>query len=218
MNVLTLPEVTSFEHLFFPAAQPAGKLMVVLHGLGDSAEGFIWMPQHLGLPHLDILLVNAPNPYFMGYAWYDIEDPRPGVLHARNMLGQLLTELAAQGWKNENIILFGFSQGCLISIDFALRYGQPLAGIIGVSGYALLEGNLKKEIHAQARKQNWLVTHGHLDGMLPLERTRDQMEALRGHGIPIQWHEFDKEHTIDMEYELPLLREWIAEQLGFSPA
>ena len=147
MNVLTLPEITSFDHLFFPATQPSQKLIVVLHGLGDSVEGFIWMPDHLNLPQADILLVNAPQPYFMGYQWYDIDDPRPGVLHARQLLGQLLTELAGQGWSSENIILFGFSQGCLVTIDFALRYPQPLAGIIGVSGYALLEGNLKKEIH-----------------------------------------------------------------------
>jgi len=212
MNVLSLAQVTSFDHVFVPAAQPDRKLVVVLHGLGDSLEGFMWMPRQIQLPQMDFLLVNAPIPYFMGYAWYDIEDPRPGVLAARELLNRLFEELAKEGWSSENIVLFGFSQGCLVSIDFALRYPKPLAGIVGVSGYALLEGNLKKEIHPQARKQAWLVTHGHMDAILPLERTRGQMEALRGHGIPIEWHEFNKEHTIDFEDELPLFRQWIAGQ------
>ncbi len=40
------------------------------------------------------------------------------------------------------------------------------------------------------------------------------MEQLQGWGIPIEWHEYAKEHTIDMEDEMPLLRRWIGERLG----
>src|SRR2546421_11134739 len=46
-------------------------LMIVLHGLGDSMEGYRWLPAALGLPWLHYLLVNGPDPYFGGYAWYD---------------------------------------------------------------------------------------------------------------------------------------------------
>jgi len=56
------------------------RLMIVLHGLGDSMEGFRWLPSALGLPWLNYLLVNAPDPYFGGWAWYDFAgDPRPGI-------------------------------------------------------------------------------------------------------------------------------------------
>ncbi|MCZ6843728.1 MAG: serine esterase [SAR324 cluster bacterium] len=197
-----------------PAAEPSDALVVVLHGLGDSMEGFFWLPGTLGLPGVNYLLVNAPNPYVIGYAWYDIENPAPGVLQGRELIGKLFDELERQGWESRNVLLFGFSQGCVMSIDFALRHPEPLAGIVGISGYALLDEYTESEIQPQAREQAWLITHGHHDPLLPLYRTRNMMDQLRQWGIPIEWHDYPKEHTIDMEEELPLLRNWIGGRFG----
>jgi hypothetical protein len=36
------------------------------------------------------------------------------------------------------------------------------------------------------------------------------MERLGAAGVPIEWHEFAKGHTLDPERELPLIRNWIA--------
>ena len=204
------PTVTALEARFFPAPQPSRRLVVVLHGLGDSMAGFYWMPQMLGLPWLNYLLVNAPQPYYTGYAWYDLEDPEPGVLAGRARLRTLLAELDTQGWPAADTLLFGFSQGCLMSLDFALRHPQPLAGIVGVSGYAFGLERLPAELHPQALQQAWLVTHGTHDELLPVARTAAQMNRLRELGLPIEWHTFPKGHTIDPQDELPLLRDWIA--------
>lgn len=35
------------------------RLMIVLHGLGDSMAGYTWVPQALRLPWMNYLLVNA---------------------------------------------------------------------------------------------------------------------------------------------------------------
>ena len=210
------PEITAFTTRFFPAQQESSRLVIVLHGLGDSLEGFLWLPQMLALPNANYLLVNAPHPYAIGYSWYDIDDPAPGVLHGRELIGRLFEELVGQGWRSRDMLLFGFSQGCVMSIDFALRHGEPLAGIVGISGYAMLDERTEAEIHPQARSQPWLVTHGSHDPLLPLARTRGMMEQLQAWGIPIEWHEYPKEHTIDMEEELPLLRDWIGARLEGS--
>jgi phospholipase/carboxylesterase len=211
------PTLTALQSRFVPAAQPSRRLMVVLHGLGDSLLGFTWMPPMLRLPWLNYLLVNAPHPYFIGFAWYDIEDPEPGVLQGRGLLRRLFAELGAQGWPAADTVLFGFSQGCLMSLDFALRYEGALAGIVGVSGYAFGLERLPAELHPRAREQAWLVTHGTDDELLPIARTRAQMEQLRALGVPIEWHEFPKAHTIDPERELPLIRGWIAARWPAEP-
>ncbi|HZI33613.1 MAG TPA: serine esterase, partial [Candidatus Binatia bacterium] len=55
---------------FIPAADQASRrLFVVLHGLGDSAAGWSWLPGALNLPWLNYLLVNAPDEYYGGYSW-----------------------------------------------------------------------------------------------------------------------------------------------------
>ena len=56
------------------------RLMVMLHGLGDSIEGYRWLPEALDLPWLNFLLVNAPDEYFGGYSWFDYPDNlAPGI-------------------------------------------------------------------------------------------------------------------------------------------
>jgi len=47
------------------------RLLIMLHGLGDSIAGYGWMPEALNLPWLNYLLVNAPDSYYGGYSWYD---------------------------------------------------------------------------------------------------------------------------------------------------
>ena len=57
---------------FIPATEPGAKhLMVVLHGLGDSMEGYRFLPQALGIPWMNYLLVNAPDDYYGGFKWFD---------------------------------------------------------------------------------------------------------------------------------------------------
>lgn len=206
------PRITALETRFIPAQQASTRLAIVLHGLGDSMEGFAFLPQILRIPWLNYLLVNAPTPYFTGYAWYDLDNPTPGILASRARLQQLFAELDAAGAPSGDRILSGFSQGCLMSIDFALRYGRPLAGIIGISGYAAFMSRLAGETTDQAKRQAWLITHGIEDELLPIERTRAQMEQLKAVGIPIEWHEFLKGHTLDLEDELPLIHDWIVQR------
>lgn len=60
-----------------PAAEPnSRRLMVLLHGLGDSMEGYRWLPAALNLPWLNYLLVNAPDEYYDGFSWFDISGDR----------------------------------------------------------------------------------------------------------------------------------------------
>jgi len=203
------PRITALETRFIAAPQPSTRLAIVLHGLGDSMEGFAFLPQILRIPWLNYLLVNAPNPYFTGYAWYDLDNPTPGILDSRARLQRLFAELDAAGSPTEDRILSGFSQGCLMSIDFALRYDRPLAGIVGISGYAAFLKRLAAETTEQAKRQAWLITHGTEDELLPVEQTRAQMDQIQAVGVPIEWHVFEKGHTLDVEHELPLIREWI---------
>ena len=37
------------------------RLMILLHGLGDSMDGWRWFPEAMKLPWLNYLLVNAPD-------------------------------------------------------------------------------------------------------------------------------------------------------------
>src|SRR5690606_23360894 len=108
--------------------------------------------------------------YYGGYSWYDYSgDMRPGVTRSRDLLLGLLEELQAQDVRPEDIFLFGFSQGCLMATDVALRAPVVLGGAVGVSGYVAFPGEYPDAFSPAARMQKILITHGRLDPVVPFE-------------------------------------------------
>ena len=200
---------------FIPAHHPNSKdLLIALHGLGDSMEGYRWLPKALNLPSLNILLVNAPDSYYGGFSWYDFaNDPAPGVERSYRLLAGLLDSRSEQGFPSERTILFGFSQGCLMAFETGLRYPRKLAGLVGVSGYVHEPARLLKLASPAAAEQAFLITHGTRDAMIPAARVRPQTEQLRQAGLNIAFEEYDKDHTI-IEPELHRIRAWVAERLA----
>jgi phospholipase/carboxylesterase len=198
-----------------PAADPKSqRLIVMLHGLGDSLEGFRWLPEALGLPWLNYLLVNAPDEYYGGYSWFDLDDPTPGVRRSRELLFTLLDDVRAKNFPADQITLGGFSQGCLMSAEVGLSYPQVLAGIVGISGWVWEPETLIREMPAAALRQRFLLTHGTADPMLPIAKTRAQIPLLQAAGLNVTWREFAKGHTIAGEPELAVIRDFI--RAGYS--
>jgi phospholipase/carboxylesterase len=196
---------------FYPAPQVGSqRLLVALHGLGDSAAGYRWLPPALGLPWLNCLLVNAPDHYYGGYSWYDFAgDPGPGIRRSRELLFQLLDAQPERGFPTGQTTLFGFSQGCLMVWEAGLRYPHRFAGLVGISGYAHEPETALKELSAQARHQRLLVTHGTEDPLIPFQDVKRQASVLKAAGLQIEWREFVKPHTIAGEEELDVIRQFI---------
>jgi phospholipase/carboxylesterase len=194
-----------------PAAEASSKrLMIMLHGLGDSIAGYRWMPPALDLPWLNYVLVNAPDEYYGGYSWYDFAgDIVPGVVRSRKLLIALLEAQERMGFASKDMIIGGFSQGCLMAMDVGLRYPHMLAGIVGISGYVCEPEKLIREMSPVARKQRILMTHGTRDTMVPFGRVKEQVKLLQSAGLNLEWHDFEKGHTIAGEEELDLIRKFI---------
>ena len=195
-------------HELIPARDKnSRRLMVMLHGLGDSIEGYRWLPEAMGLPWMSYLLVNAPDEYYGGYSWFDFAgNIVPGVERNRKALFELLDSLRGKGFATEQITFGGFSQGCLMAIEVALRYPHRFAGIVGISGYVCEPEKLVQELSPVALRQRFLITHGTLDPMLPFADVREQVNILKAAGLHIEWHELVKGHTIAGEDELELIR------------
>lgn len=213
-----------FQSKYVPAPKPGPreKVLVVFHGLGDSLNGFTWMPAQLRLESLSYLLVNAPDDYYGGYSWFDftgggqaMEAGRPGILRSRKLIQGLLGELHAQGVAYRDILLFGFSQGCLMALDAGLRFGEVLGGVCGVSGWLAFQDEYPAAFSPVAGQQEFLVTHGLQDPLLPFKLSQAQCDFLKAQGIRLTFQAYDKDHTILPE-ELQDIRNWLGERLAAS--
>jgi phospholipase/carboxylesterase len=201
----------------FIAAEQKGSraLLIMLHGLGDSIEGYRWLPEALRLPWMNYLLANAPDEYYGGYSWFDFAgDIKPGVHRSRKMLFDLLDAQREKGFPIDQTTFGGFSQGCLMSVEVGLRYPHRLAGIVGISGYVCEPEKLLQELSPVATQQRLLITHGTRDPMIPFGRVREQINLLKAAGVNVTFREFEKAHTIAGEEELALIRDFIA--AGYS--
>ena len=87
------PKQTKLHSELIPAPDPhSRRLMVMMHGLGDSIEGYRWLPEALRLPWMNYLLVNAPDEYYGGYSWFDFGgDILPGVKRSRARARRLVS-------------------------------------------------------------------------------------------------------------------------------
>ena len=191
--------------------------MVVLHGLGDSMEGYRWLPDIMENPKLNYLLVNAPDIYHDGFSWYDIyNNPTPGIERSRKLIFSLMDQQRKAGYNTEKTFLFGFSQGCLMTLETGLRYPYQFAGLVGISGYVNAPKNLINELSPLAKEQKFLITHGTTDPLLPLKETKSNIDQLSTAGVNIQWEVFEKEHTIQGETEMNVVRHFVKKNMDIK--
>lgn len=189
--------------------------VMVLHGLGDSKEGWKPVADYLALPNTGWIFVQAPDCHYEGWSWFDLRlpDPRPDlsqVVRSRTRLRDLLTHLeTTRGIRCENLTLMGFSQGCLMTMAVGLTHDRPFAGLVGISGWVADLESYPAAFGAAADRQRILMTHGDHDPVIPIEVTRPQALRLQGLGLDLTWREYSKAHGLDTERELGEVKAFI---------
>ncbi len=200
------------EHLFIPAKISSKKLMIILHGRGDSSDGFKMLPEFLKLDDMNYIMFDAPFEYFTGHSWYQLPpDQLPGIEYSSKLLTHDLDVLFETDFNAQESFLFGFSQGSLLTFEFGGRYHKKLAGYIGVSGYIYDPLKLLQEMNKDLLDGSWLCTHGIYDKVLPLETTKEQIEVLQNGNWNIEFRVYNKDHSIDKE-ELKFIEKWVKEK------
>lgn len=196
-------------NLFISSKVPSKKLMIILHGRGDSSAGFTFLPPYLDMDDMNYLLLDAPYDYYGGFSWYDLPPNQlEGISYSSSILAETLDSLFEEEFNAHESFLFGFSQGALLTFEFGARYKKVLAGYIAISGYIYDAQNLLKEMNPDVKASNWLCTHGTYDDVLPYNTSKAQVETLQNGGFDIEFKSYEKTHTV-AEDELKMLAEWI---------
>ncbi len=203
------PKDLPLNHIFIPSKVPSKKLMIILHGRGDSSDGFTFLPPYLNIDDMNYILLDAPYEYYGGFSWYDLPPQQlEGIEYSRNILTETLDTLFEEQFNADESFLFGFSQGSLLTFEFGARYEKVLAGYIAVSGYIYDAKKLLHEMNQDVNTSNWLCTHGTYDEVLPFSTSKEQIEVLQNGGFDIEFKSYQKDHTI-AEDEIVMLAEWI---------
>lgn len=123
------------------------------------------------------------------------EEPA-GLAAARAKMVALLEALPARfGVGLERVVLGGFSQGAMLSMDVALRTKLPLAGVALLSGTFLCEGVWRPAMSDRAGMRVF-QSHGRQDPILPFALAEQLRDALTGAGASVKWVQFNGGHEI----------------------
>ena len=203
--------------------------IIVLHGLGADGTDFVPIAQELRLdpigevryvfPHAPVMPVTINGGMSMR-AWYDIlgteverrEDER-GLRSSQAMVEALIDREIERGSDVARIVLMGFSQGCAMTFMTGLRYGQRLAGLVGLSGYLPLAAVTEAERHSANHDTPIFLAHGSADQVIPIARATASRDALRALGHPVEWHEYPMPHSVCAE-EIADLNRWLLKTLA----
>ncbi len=210
------------DHEVMPPSARAGARThhcLVLHGLGDSMAGWKPVVPLLGLPEVGFIVANAPIEYYGGWSWFDIhpdlsiddDHVRASRLRLSELIDHLLASLRIP---SERLFLCGFSQGCVMAVDAALRCDRAFAGVVGISGFVAMLSEYPAAFGAAIARQRFLLTHGTQDGVIPIAYARAQARQLRALGAEVDWREYAKEHSLDPVRELGDIRSFIRARLA----
>jgi len=136
-------------------------------------------------------------------AWYDIAQLGGGAEDEAGIRASeaLLKELISTEKKNgiEHIVLAGFSQGGAIALQTALRYPEPLAGVLALSTYLPISQTLEKEKSRANLKTPIFMAHGLYDDIIPLRRAEQSAKILMDSGYKVEWHTYPMPHSVCAE-------------------
>jgi len=191
------------------------KLMVMLHGYGDNAANFMHLAQPIDQDDWEMhyISLNAPSTIpgnMMGYQWFDlypggvyISDAGPkeydlvnqeielSVLKISETINFYLEQLKL---KTKDCFVIGFSQGGIITYEYARRMGMRLGGIAIISG-RIIKKNEKPNVFLQDTPI--FISHGSDDDVLPISNFNESIQYLKNNNYKFESHLMEGDtHTI----------------------
>ena len=180
-------------------------LLLLLHGYGSNEEDlFSFAPE---LPD-DSYVISVRAPYDLqpyGHAWYAIhfdadENKFSDNVQAKQsveIIASFIDEIVKQyPIDTENVTLIGFSQGAILSYATALTYPEKISKVVALSGY-LNQEILPEVIDTKAISHlKFLVSHGSVDQVIPVEWARKAKPALENLGLKVEYQEYPVGHGV----------------------
>lgn len=182
--------------------------IVLCHGYGGDGKDIssLAINWQRFLPDAIFLSPNAPeicadNPN--GYQWFDLRSNDEKLILEKSLIAEeKLNKFLDQIMDNFNLIpnnlaLVGFSQGCMISIQVALKKKYKINSLIGYSGKIINTEHLSKNINS---KPSIFLMHGDSDEIVLPSYLLEAKEYLKKHEVKIKTKIFkDCEHRIPVE-------------------
>jgi phospholipase/carboxylesterase len=198
-------------------ADAPAPVVVLLHGFGAGGDDLVPLGRALSAPAgTRFVFPEAPlglgREYGGGRAWwaidmeermrrlalgqFDIDRIPEGLDEARAKVNELLDDVERTLQPPaQKLVLGGFSQGAMLSLDVALRAPRTLAGLVIMSGTHIAAHEWAPRLESR-RGLPLFMSHGEGDDVLPFSVSEGLRDTLAAHGMPVEWVPFRGGHGI----------------------
>jgi phospholipase/carboxylesterase len=193
--------LTNIENNIYRRPPAAGgkssNLVVFLHGYGADGKDLIDLanPFAMAMPNASFISPDAPNPCAMspsGREWFPIDEIPTGAIKASESLLDLIqAEAQNLDLSFKEVILIGFSQGAMMSMQCLLINEHQFGAIIGFSGALRIENieaannQIIKGKHIYNNTPVLLV-HGEQDEVVPFQSLMNSKNLLNQVGFDVK--------------------------------
>ena len=162
-----------------PELRDARALMILLHGRGSTAGDIMSLAPQF---HHEGLAFAAPqadgNSWFPYSFLVPIQQNEPGISSAMKVVASLVTEADLLGIPPSRVMLFGFSQGACLALEFAARHPGRYGGIYGLSGGLIGPPGTSWESEASLSGTPVFIGCSDVDPHIPRSRVEESGEVL----------------------------------------
>ena len=170
--------------------------VILLHGYGGDGKdiSMLTLNWRKHMPNTIFICPNGHEPCAinpLGYQWFDLSNDDPNYilnesLKAEIKLFRFLEEVKKEyNFDNNQIVLSGFSQGCMMSINIGLTSEKPFNCIVGFSGKIINPENLRVR---KKNTTNALLIHGDMDDIVSPTHLLEAKDFLIRENIIVETH------------------------------
>ena len=192
-----------------PLSKKKPKNAVILcHGYGGDGKDISILAGYWRtfLPETIFICPDAPEKCAAspsGFQWFDLLDQSEEQilsksLIAENKLNQLIDEVKQKNDLNsDQIIIGGFSQGCMLTLQTGIKRKDKINSVIGYSGKIINTDHLSKNINS---KPNIFLMHGDIDQVVTIDAFLEAKDFFKKNKYEIETKIFENcEHRIPTE-------------------
>ena len=192
-----------------PLSKAKPKNAVILcHGYGGDGKDISILASYWKsyLPETIFICPDAPEKCAAsptGFQWFDLMDQTPEQILSKSLVAEIKLNKLIDEIKDEynllanQIVISGFSQGCMISLQTGIKRKDKINSIIGYSGKIINLEHLSKNI---VSRPNIILMHGDKDQVVTIDGLLEAKDFFAKNDYKIETKIFKNcEHRIPTE-------------------
>lgn len=175
-----------------PNSGKYSNVLIFMHGLGDTADGWASMMPSLNLHDTKFILPTASSiPISINGGgrmpgWFDIyelsmtsKEDRDGFAKSSSRIKSIIQKELDSGIDSKKIIIGGFSQGGAVALHVSLRLEHQLGGCVALSTWLPFRDDFPASLTESAKKLPIFQVHGSADNVVNFQWGSSSSEVLK---------------------------------------